>query len=90
MVALAFLGGAVGVLIACPIAWFILSHWLFDRSLIIASVAAATALNLGRFAYSGPVNIDAFRAIGGLAGSIVGGIFIARLWLTRWQRGVSE
>jgi hypothetical protein len=85
-----FLTGAVGVLLACPVAWYILSHWLFDRPLIIASVATATAANLGRFGYSGPPTIEALAALAGAVGAVLAGIVIAMLWLKRFAREVGE
>ena len=85
-----FATGALGVLFGCPVAWYILSHWLFDRPLIIASVAAATAGNLGRFAYSGPLNIEALAALAGSVGAVLAGIVIAKLWLKRFDRELGE
>ena len=85
-----FATGALGVLLVCPVAWYILSHWLFDRPLVIASVATATAASLGRFAYSGPPNAQALATLAGAAGAVLAGIVIARLWLKRLAREVGE
>ena len=80
---LAFIGAALAVPVACLFAWMILSNWLFGRSLIIASVASAVSLNLGRYGYSGPPNEAALVALAGVAGAILGGILTAKIWLAR-------
>jgi hypothetical protein len=79
----AFINAILLVAIVCPIAWFILSRWLDGKSLIVAAVASAVSLGIGRSSYSGPPDLAALVALASLAGTLFGGVVIAKIWLAR-------
>ena len=81
-----FLSALLVVAICCPIAWLILSRWLERRAAIIASVASATAVALGRFSYAGPASGEALNALAGIGGALLAAALIARIWLSRSAR----
>ena len=71
------------VAIACPTGWVILSRWLGGRSLIIATIASAVSVGIARSSYSGPIDDAALTALAGLAGSLLAGFILAKIWLAR-------
>jgi hypothetical protein len=81
-----FLSALLVVAICCPIAWLILSRWLERRAAIIASVASARAVALGRFSYAGPASGEALNALAGIGGALLAAALIARIWLSRSAR----
>jgi hypothetical protein len=85
LVLIVLIGAMASVLLPCLVAWFILSRWLEGRSLIIASVACAIAAGLGRSSDVGPANAGALLAVLSAAGTILVGLFVAKVWLARWK-----
>jgi len=79
----AFLNAILLVAIVCPFAWAILSRWLVGRSLIVATIASAVSLGIGRSSFSGPPDMAAVVALARFAGTLVGGAVIAKIWLAR-------
>lgn len=85
----AFLSALLATLAAGAIARAVAGFFAVGRSVSVAGFCVALGFALGRFSYSGPLAMDAARALSAAAGAIAA-LIVLWVWLLRKARDASN